>query len=470
MSGSDGNTLWHGRFASGPAEELMAYTVSLPFDRLLWREDIACSRAHVTGLAEVGILTLAESHTIVAALATVESEMETGTFAFVASDEDIHTAVERRVTELCGPTGAKLHTGRSRNDQSVTGLRLWCKKQIPEIARRLLALQETLLRRADEAAAKGAYLPGYTHVQRAQPVMLSHHLMAHCWALGRDLDRLIDAMVRVDVSPLGAGALAGSSLPLDPEFTARELGFSAVFDNSLDVVSDRDFVAEFMFALSLVAVHLSRIGEEWVLWTSEEFGFASLDDGYATGSSMLPQKKNADIAELARGKAGRVIGGLVGLLTTLKGLPLSYNRDLQEDKEPLFDAVEQVSLGLAAIEGMIATATFRYDAMQNAADAPTMAATDLAEFLVRAGVPFRDAHAVVGALVRRSLAGEGALVDLVAADPMLGTEAAALVAPGVGVTMRTTRGGAGPDAVRRQRDRLEHRLDAWRADVDRMRR
>ena len=470
MSGSDGNTLWHGRFASGPAEELMAYTVSLPFDRLLWREDIACSRAHVTGLAEVGILTLAESHTIVAALATVESEMETGTFAFVASDEDIHTAVERRVTELCGPTGAKLHTGRSRNDQSVTGLRLWCKKQIPEIARRLLALQETLLRRADEAAAKGAYLPGYTHVQRAQPVMLSHHLMAHCWALGRDLDRLIDAMVRVDVSPLGAGALAGSSLPLDPEFTARELGFSAVFDNSLDVVSDRDFVAEFMFALSLVAVHLSRIGEEWVLWTSEEFGFASLDDGYATGSSMLPQKKNADIAELARGKAGRVIGGLVGLLTTLKGLPLSYNRDLQEDKEPLFDAVEQVSLGLAAIEGMIATATFRYDAMQNAADAPTMAATDLAEFLVRAGVPFRDAHAVVGTLVRRSLAGEGALVDLVAADPMLGTEAAALVAPGVGVTMRTTRGGAGPDAVRRQRERLEHRLDAWRADVDRMRR
>lgn len=470
MSGSDGNTLWHGRFASGPAEELMAYTVSLPFDRLLWREDIACSRAHVTGLAEVGILTLAESETIVAALATVESEMETGTFAFVASDEDIHTAVERRVTELCGPTGAKLHTGRSRNDQSVTGLRLWCKKQIPEIARRLLALQETLLRRADEAAAKGAYLPGYTHVQRAQPVMLSHHLMAHCWALGRDLDRLLDAMVRVDVSPLGAGALAGSSLPLDPEFTARELGFSAVFDNSLDVVSDRDFVAEFMFALSLVAVHLSRIGEEWVLWTSEEFGFASLDDGYATGSSMLPQKKNADIAELARGKAGRVIGGLVGLLTTLKGLPLSYNRDLQEDKEPLFDAVEQVSLGLAAIEGMIATATFRYDAMQNAADAPTMAATDLAEFLVRAGVPFRDAHAVVGALVRRSLAGEGALVDLVAADPVLGTEAAALVAPGVGVTMRTTRGGAGPDAVRRQRDRLEHRLDAWRADVDRMRR
>jgi argininosuccinate lyase len=295
--------------------------------------------------------------------------------------------------------------------------------------------------------------------------MLAHHLMAHCWALGRDVDRLLDSLERVDVSPLGAGALAGSSLPLDPEWTARELGFSTVFDNSLDVVSDRDFAAEFLFAMSMIAVHLSRIGEEWVLWTSEEFGFATLDDAYATGSSMLPQKKNADIAELARGKAGRVIGGLTGLLATLKGLPLSYNRDLQEDKEPLFDAVEQVSLGLAAIEGMITTATFSYEHMQDAADAPTMAATDLAEFLVRSGMPFRDAHAVVGALVRRSLAGEGALVDLVAAEPTLGPDAARLVAPGVGVTMRTTRGGAGPDVVKDQRARLEHRLVAWRTAV-----
>jgi argininosuccinate lyase len=232
------------------------------------------------------------------------------------------------------------------------------------------------------------------------------------------------------------------------------------------VVSDRDFVAEFLFALSMIAIHLSRLGEEWVLWTSEEFGFATLDDAYATGSSMLPQKKNADIAELARGKAGRVIGDLTGVLAMLKGLPLSYNRDLQEDKEPLFDAVEQVSLGLAAIDGMIATATFRYDRMQEAADAPAMAATDLAEFLVRAGVPFREAHAIVGSLVRRSLAGEGALVDLVSAEPRLGPEAAALVARGVGVTMRTTRGGAGPDVVADQRRRLEHRLASWRATVE----
>ena len=461
-----GNTLWHGRFASGPSDELMAYTVSLPFDRLLWRDDIDCSRAHVKGLAHVGILTEVERDAILDALTTVAAEMEAGEFVFVESDEDVHTAVERRVTEICGPAGAKLHTGRSRNDQSVTGLRLWCRRQIPAVARRVIGLQETLLRRADEAAARGAYLPGYTHVQRAQPVMLSHHLMAHCWAFGRDIDRLLDASVRVDVSPLGAGALAGSSLPLDPEWTARELGFSAVFDNSLDVVSDRDFVAEFLFALSMIAIHLSRLGEEWVLWTSEEFGFATLDDAYATGSSMLPQKKNADIAELARGKAGRVIGDLAGVLAMLKGLPLSYNRDLQEDKEPLFDAVEQVSLGLAAIDGMIATATFRYDRMQEAADAPAMAATDLAEHLVRGGLPFRDAHAVVGALVRRSLAGEGALVDLVAAEPRLGPEAAALVAPGVGVTMRTTRGGAGPDVVADQRRRLEHRLASWRSAVE----
>ena len=469
MNGTDssgGNTLWHGRFASGPSDELMAYTVSLPFDRLLWRDDIACSRAHVKGLVQVGILTAAEGASIVEALAIVESEMGSGSFVFVDSDEDVHTAVERRVTEICGPTGAKLHTGRSRNDQSVTGLRLWCRRQVPAVARRIVALQDTLLRRADEAAAKGAYLPGYTHVQRAQPVMLAHHFMAHCWAFGRDVDRLLDALVRIDVSPLGAGALAGSSLPLDPEWTARELGFAAVFENSLDVVSDRDFVAETLFALSMVAVHLSRLGEEWVLWTSEEFGFASLDDAYATGSSMLPQKKNADIAELARGKAGRVIGDLTGVLAMLKGLPLSYNRDLQEDKEPLFDAVEQVSLGLAAVEGMIATATIRYERMHDAADAPTMAATDLAEFLVRAGTPFREAHAIVGALVRRSLAGEGSLVDLVTAEPRLGSAAAALVAPGVGVTMRTTRGGAGPDVVKEQRSRLEHRLAAWKSAVD----
>ena len=460
-------TLWHGRFAGGPADELMAYTVSLPFDRRLWRDDIACSRAHVAGLAHVGILTVDERDAVLAALDVVEAEMSADTFVFAAGDEDIHTAVERRVTEICGPPGAKLHTGRSRNDQSVTGLRLWCKREVPLVAARIVALQEVLLDRAREAgvADDAVYLPGYTHVQRAQPVLLAHHLLAHGWAFGRDIERLLDALERVDVSPLGAGALAGSSLPLDPEFTARELGFARAFDNSLDAVSDRDFVAEILFALSMVAVHLSRIGEEWVLWTSDEFGFAVLDDAYATGSSMLPQKKNVDIAELARGKAGRVIGDLTGLLTTLKGLPLAYNRDLQEDKEPLFDAMDQVSLALSALAGMIATARFVPERMRTAADAPTMAATDLAEFLVRAGTPFRDAHAIVGALVRRSLAGEGALVDLVRAEPRLGDDAAALVAPGVGVRMRTTPGGAGPRPVAVQIEGFASALQQWKQAI-----
>jgi argininosuccinate lyase len=446
----------------------MAYTVSLPFDRRLWRDDIACSRAHVAGLAHVGILTVDERDAVLAALDVVEAEMSADTFVFAAGDEDIHTAVERRVTEICGPPGAKLHTGRSRNDQSVTGLRLWCKREVPLVAARIVALQEVLLDRAREAgvADDAVYLPGYTHVQRAQPVLLAHHLLAHGWAFGRDIERLLDALERVDVSPLGAGALAGSSLPLDPEFTARELGFARAFDNSLDAVSDRDFVAEILFALSLVAVHLSRIGEEWVLWTSDEFGFAVLDDAYATGSSMLPQKKNADIAELARGKAGRVIGDLTGLLTTLKGLPLAYNRDLQEDKEPLFDAMDQVSLALSALAGMIATARFVPERMRTAADAPTMAATDLAEFLVRAGTPFRDAHAIVGALVRRSLAGEGALVDLVRAEPRLGDVAAALVAPGVGVRMRTTPGGAGPRPVAVQIEGFASALQQWKQAIE----
>jgi argininosuccinate lyase len=293
-------------------------------------------------------------------------------------------------------------------------------------------------------------------------VLLAHHLLAHGWALARDLDRLADALERLDVSPLGAGALAGSSLPLDPSFTASELGFAAVFDNSLDAVSDRDFVAEALFDLALIAVHLSRIGEEWVLWTSEELGFARLDDAYSTGSSMLPQKKNPDIAELARGKAGRVIGDLTGLLVTLKGLPLAYNRDLQEDKEPLFDAVDQVRLALGALTGMIATATFRADRMQAAADEPLLAATDLAEWLVERGMPFRDAHAVVGTLVRRSLDGDGSLAALVEADPALGPEAAALVAPGVAVSRRTTAGGAGPRALGPQLERFRGELATGR--------
>jgi argininosuccinate lyase len=371
------STLWHGRFGAGPAEELLAYTASLPFDQRLAADDIAGSRAHVRGLVRAGLLDAGEAGAVLAALDAVADELAGGSFVFAPSDEDIHTAVERRVTELAGAAGAKLHTGRSRNDQVATDLRLWCKRELRSVAGRILELQAVLASRASEAG--DAALPGYTHLQRAQPVLLAHHLLAHGWALARDVDRLLATIVRLDVSPLGAGALAGSSLPLDPHGTAVDLGFAASFDNSLDAVSDRDFVAEALFDLALVGVHLSRIGEEWVLWTSEELGFARLDDAYATGSSMLPQKKNPDIAELARGKTGRLVGHVAGFLTTLKGLPLAYNRDLQEDKEPLFDAVDQVSLALGALAGMIATATFDTDRMAAAASSPTMAATDLAE-------------------------------------------------------------------------------------------
>ena len=451
-------TLWHGRFEGGPAEALQALNDSLPFDRRMFREDIAGSRAHVRMLSRVGLMSEVDSEAVLAALDAVEAEMADGSFAFAAGDEDIHTAVERRVTELAGDAGARLHTGRSRNDQVATDLRLWTLRELGDLARLVTTFQGTLAARADEAA--DAYLPGYTHLQRAQPVLLAHHLLAHGWALARDVDRLLDARDRADVSPLGAGALAGSSLPLDPDSVAADLGFAARFENSMDAVGDRDFVAESLFALALLGVHLSRIGEELVLWSSEEFGFVDLDDAFSTGSSMLPQKKNPDVAELARGKAGRLIGHLTGLLATLKGLPMAYNKDLQEDKEPLFDAFDTVRLTLAALDGMVSTLAFRTDRMADAADSPYAAAIDLAEYLVAAGTPFRDAHAVVGALVRAALAGEGSLVELVSADERLGPEAAALLAPGAPVRRRTTPGGAGPGPVAVQRGRFVNRLAA----------
>jgi argininosuccinate lyase len=460
---SDGQTLWHGRFAGGPSDELMAFTESLSFDRRLWPDDIAGSRAHVKGLAHSQIITDIECTAILHALDQVATEMGGDNFSFVTSDEDIHTAVERRVTELAGPTGAKLHTGRSRNDQACTGVRLWMKRELVVIARRIVDLQTVLLDRARKAG--DVYLPGYTHLQRAQPVLLAHHLLAHGWAFARDVERLLDALERIDVSPLGAGALAGSSLPLDPDYTAAELGFAARFENSLDAVGSRDHVAEALFALTMVGINLSRIGEEFVLWTTDEFGFARLDDGYATGSSMLPQKKNPDIAELARGKAGRLIGNLTGFLATMKGLPLSYNRDYQEDKEPLFDAVDQIRLGLGAVAGMIATATWIPERMQAAADAESASATDLAEWLVQRGTPFREAHAIVGALVRRSVTGEESLRSLVEAHHGLGADAAALVAPGVSVKRRITPGGAGPIPVAVQIERFAVRLEQLREAV-----
>ncbi len=457
-------TLWQGRFEGGPADELLAFTESLSFDQRLAADDVRASVAHVRGLQRAGVLDGEETEVLVAALGHVGEELALGSFKFAAEDEDIHTAIERRVTEIAGPTGAKLHTGRSRNDQVVTALRLLTRRELIATARRVVALQETLLARAE--AAGDAYLPGYTHLQRAQPVLLAHHLLAHGWALARDVDRLLDASRRADVSPLGAGALAGSSLPLDPQGVAEELGFSARFENSLDAVSDRDFVVEGLFALALLGVHLSRLGEEIVLWSTEEFGFLRLDDAYSTGSSMLPQKKNPDIAELARGKAGRLIGHLTGLLTTLKGLPLAYNRDLQEDKEPLFDSLDQSNRALAALTGLLDTATFDTARMQAAADTPAAAAVDLAEWLVGRSVPFREAHAVVGALVRDSVERHVPLAELVEAHPLLGAEAVQLLEPGVAVQRRTSPGGAGPEPVAEQMVHFRGRLEVDRARLE----
>ncbi len=455
-------TLWEGRLGEPMADDVAAYTVSIDVDLTMWRADVAGSKAHVAGLRAAGLLDDDEATTLTDALDAVAAELADGSFVRAPTDEDVHTAIERRVTERCGAVGGKLHTARSRNDQVALDLRVWSRAAGRELADAALDLAATLHRLADDAG--GAYLPGYTHLQRAQPVLLSHHLRAHAWALLRDVDRLCDAVVRADVSPLGAGALAGSSLPLDPTIAASALGFSRTFDNSLDAVADRDFAAELCFCAALLGVHLSRMGEELVIWSSAEFGFAALDDRYATGSSMLPQKKNPDVAELARGKAGRLLGNLTGLLATLKGLPLAYNRDLQEDKEPLFDSVRQAMLGLRALEGCYATATFDLARMARAADDEGAAAVDLAEWLVARGVPFRDAHRRVGALVAEVARSGGQLRDLVANDPEL-ADAVGLLDPGAAVARRTTPGGGGPTPAAAQRAALERALGAARARV-----
>ncbi len=449
-------TLWAGRMAAAPDEELLAFTVSLPYDRFLAADDIAASQAHARGLVRAGLLTEADGAAVASALDLTATELATGEFVFAPGDEDIHTAVERRVTELAGEAGARLHTARSRNDQVSCDLRLFSKRQLAAVAADILKLQRVLADRA--RAADDARLPAYTHLQRAQPVLLAHHLLAHGWALARDFDRLLAARCRADVSPLGAGASAGTSLPIDPDATAADLGFAARFENSLDAVSDRDFVAESLFVLALLGVHLSRLGEEIVWWTSEEVGFLRLNDSWATGSSMMPQKKNPDVAELARARAGRLIGNLTGLLATLKGLPLAYNRDLQEDKEPLFDSLTQVRGALAALAGLLRTATFAEDRMAAAADDPLLAATDLAEVLVSRGVPFRQAHERIAGVVQTALATDGDFTELAVAE--MGPEAREILQPGVVLARRCSPGGGGAAPVALQRQRFEQLLSA----------
>ena len=389
--------MWHGRFSEPTADLLLRYSESISFDWRLWRHDIEGSIAHSAALEAAGLITRAEREQIVNGLREIGAEIETGKFEFQTKYEDIHMNIEAELTRRVGDPGAKLHTARSRNDQVALDLRLYLRSECDALRSRLHELQAALVELADRN--REIVIPGYTHLQRAQPVYFAHHLLAYVEMLERDLGRVADARKRLNVLPLGSGAIAGSTIPLDRELVAKLLEFSSVTQNSMDAVSDRDFAVELVSALALVAVHLSRLSEDVILWCSSEFSFVTLSDAYTTGSSLMPQKKNPDAAELTRGKAGRVIGDLMSLLTTLKGLPLTYNRDMQEDKEPVFDAVDTVKAALEVFSGMFREANVNAAACSAAVADPMLLATDLADYLVRRGVPFRKAHELVGRAV-----------------------------------------------------------------------
>jgi argininosuccinate lyase len=462
---ADGVRLWGGRFKGGPAEALARLSVSVQFDWRLAPYDLAASRAHARVLAGAGLLDTEELGRMLAALDDLEAACASGEFRPTVEDEDVHTALERGLLERLGALGGKLRAGRSRNDQVATDLRLYLRDHGRGVAARVIELADALVDQAERHVDTPA--PGLTHMQHAQPVTFGHHLLAHVQALLRDLERLRDWDTRAAISPLGAGALAGSSLPLDPVRVAQDLGFTAAAANSMDAVSDRDFAAEFLFVAALIGVHLSRLGEEVVLWTSSEFGWAELDDAFATGSSIMPQKKNADVAELARGKAGRLIGGLVTVLTMLKGLPLTYDRDMQEDKEPVFDAVDTLELVLPALAGMISTMTVRVDRLAAAAPAGHTLATEVAEWLVRRGVPFREAHEVTGSLVALCLArecelGEVGDEDLAAVSEHLTPEVRSVLSVRGALEARVTPGSTGPRAVAEQLAAVQDKMDGWR--------
>ena len=445
---SQGLPLWHGRFNVSSADVLRNLNSSIGFDLRLYREDITASKAHAKMLETIGIYNEVELNEVLKGLEEVMAEIESGSIVILPDDEDVHTLVERRLTEIT-PAGAKLHTGRSRNDQVVTDLRLWTKRVCSEIVNELISFQETLVAKAK--SVEGLMMPAYTHLQQAQPVPVAHHLLAHGWAISRDIQRLIESRNRTDVSPLGAGALAGSSLPLDSHSVADELKFSTLFANSLDAVSDRDFVVDVLSAISLLGVHLSRLGEEVILWSSTEFNFIELDDAYATGSSMMPQKKNPDIAELARAKSGRLIGNLTSLLVSLKGIPLAYNKDLQEDKEALFDSVDTILSLLPAVDGMLETMTFNSERLNDLATSPYMVTTDIAEWLVLKGIPFRQAHALVAGLVQEALSTGESLKELVVGHELLGAEAAKLFESDVIANIKSTHGSG---SVKQLEDQL----------------
>ena len=455
--------LWGGRFESGPADALARLSVSVQFDWRLAPYDLLASRAHARVLHKAGLLTGDELGRMLAALDDLDAACRDGRFRPTAADEDVHTALERGLLERLGALGGKLRAGRSRNDQVATDLRLYLRDRARLVASRIAELQTALMDQAERHL--GTQAPGMTHLQHAQPVLFGHQLLAHAQALARDVARLRDWDVRAAVCPLGAGALAGSSLGLDADAVAAELGFTRPAANSMDAVSDRDFAAEFCFAAALAGVHLSRLGEEVVLWASQEFGWAEIDDAYATGSSIMPQKKNPDVAELARGKAGRLIGGLTGLLVTLKGLPLTYNRDLQEDKEPVFDAVDTLLLVLPAMAGLVSTLRIHSQKLVASATEGFSLATDLAELLVRRGLPFREAHEIVGHLVVWCQVhdvdlGQVSDADLAHVSPHLTPDVREVLSAAGAIAARDSAGGTAGERVAEQLAALRAQVDA----------
>ena len=452
---------WAGRFTERTHHLVERFTSSLPFDQRMYRYDIQGSIAHCQTLYRAKVIKRDECQKIIKGLEKVLTEIRAGRFEFRDEDEDIHMSIERRLTQLIGPLGGKLHTGRSRNDQVALDLRLYTRDSVQALTSGLTQLQRALLGQARKNLA--IIMPGYTHLQRAQPVLFSHHLLAYIDMLERDKGRLQDALVRINVMPLGAGALAGTNYPIDRSYTAKLLNFPAVTTNSLDTVSDRDFVVEILNACSIFMMHLSRLSEEIILWSSQEFQFIELSDSFCTGSSMMPQKKNPDVAELVRGKTGRVYGHLMAMLTTLKGLPLSYNRDLQEDKEPLFDTLDTVSDSLSIYTELVKRFKVRKDMMKAAVQSGFLFATELADYLVRKGVPFRESHAIIGKLVgdctnRQKDLTQITLGELRSHSTHFSKDALALLTPEGSIQRKQQIGGTARTQVEKRLTALEKRL------------
>ena len=446
--------MWGGRFAEGPSAIMREINASIPFDKALWRQDVAASKAHVAMLGAQGIVSAEDAAAIAAGLDQVAAEYEANGVPENWDLEDIHMTTESRLAELIGPVAGRLHTARSRNDQVATDFRLWVRDAIDQADAGLRALQVALVTRAGEHAA--SIMPGFTHLQTAQPVTLGHHLMAYYEMALRDRSRLADARARLNQCPLGSAALAGTGFPIDRQATAQALGFSEPTRNSLDAVSDRDFALDYLMAAAQIALHLSRLAEEFIIWASQPFGFASLPDALSTGSSIMPQKKNPDAAELVRGHTGRIIGSLTSLMITMKGLPLAYSKDMQDDKPPVFEAASLLTLCLAAMEGMVAGTTFRTERMRAAAELGYATATDLADWLVRqANIPFREAHHITGAAVKlaesRGVALDALpLADLQAIDARIDERVFAALSVDASVASRASYGGTAPEQVRQR--------------------